>query len=214
MKQANGDFAAAASGPPGASGSQPPSLGKLFAAFLRIGLFTVGGGMAMVGVMRHELVDRRAWLAEPDFNDLLAFAASVPGALSVNLGFLIGQRFRGWRGAALCTLGVILPAFATILAIVALFESFLSHPIVLKFFTGAAGAVAAQIVFSTLRFGASSIRDFATIAVAAVALAVLLFVQVHPLIVVLGALLLRAVVPMQDPKSGDPPSPGKESADV
>ncbi|MBP7634573.1 chromate transporter, partial [Candidatus Ozemobacteraceae bacterium] len=86
------------------------ALGEIFWVFFRVGLFTLGGGLAMATVMRHELVLRKRWYDDKAFMAEMATGTIVPGAIAVNLAFLQGRRLRGRLGALAALLGTILPS--------------------------------------------------------------------------------------------------------
>lgn len=68
---------------------------EAFGLFSKIGLFTIGGGYAMVPLIEEEIVDKRKWIAKDDFIDLLAISQSTPGILAVNISIFIGYKLRG-----------------------------------------------------------------------------------------------------------------------
>ncbi len=89
----------------------------LFLTFVRIGVFTFGGGWAMLALIEREVVERHSWIERSDFLDLLAMAQSMPGILAVNISTVIGDRLAGVRGSVVAALGTILPSFIIILLI-------------------------------------------------------------------------------------------------
>ena len=82
---------------------------KSFLIFTRIGMFTIGGGYAMVPLIEDELVDKRKWITHEDFLDLMALAQTVPGIFAVNIAIFIGYKLRRFWGAFWMALGTILP---------------------------------------------------------------------------------------------------------
>lgn len=172
-----------------------PSFLSIFFTFLRIGAFTFGGGLAMLSVMRHELVVRKNLLDEESFNDLIAMATSVPGVIAVNSAFMLGKKLRGSWGSAVSILGVVLPSFIIILSILFFFSGFLENPWVKRFFRGASMAVTAQILFSAINFSKSLWRDPFSLIIAAAAFCALVFFNLHPLFVILGSLIIRYLLP-------------------
>ncbi len=90
---------------------------QLFATFFKIGVFTFGGGWAMISIIEKEIVDRHHWIEREDFLDLLAVAQSLPGILAVNISVAVGDRLRGRAGSVVAALGTILPSFLIILTI-------------------------------------------------------------------------------------------------
>jgi chromate transporter len=173
---------------------------ELFFLFFRIGAFTLGGGLAMVGVMRHELVEAKKLLTEEEFSDQFSLATSVPGAIAVNMGYILGLRFGGVFGAMLSILGVVLPSFLVIIGIVLLLGGSIENPLVGKFFRGASAAVAAQITFSTLMFAKTIRKDIISIIVALSAFVILFLTGVHPIAIIAGSLLIRLLLPFREKK--------------
>ena len=88
---------------------------RAFFIFFRIGLFTIGGGYAMVPLIEADLVDKRKWVKKEDFLDLMALAQTVPGIFAVNIAIFIGYKLKGFWGAFWMALGTILPSFLIIL---------------------------------------------------------------------------------------------------
>lgn len=89
----------------------------LFSTFFKIGLFTFGGGWAMISIIEREIVDKHHWIERDDFLDLLAISQSLPGILAVNIATAVGDKIKGGTGSVVASLGTILPSFLIILAI-------------------------------------------------------------------------------------------------
>ena len=118
---------------------------SLFLSFLKIGAFTFGGAYGAIPLIR-EAVLKNGWLTEEQFSYFLAVSESTPGPISINCATHIGYRQAGILGAALCTLGVVLPSFIIILLIANFFDSILSVPIINAAFRGIRVAVALLIL--------------------------------------------------------------------
>ncbi len=73
---------------------------ELFLSFFKIGLFTFGGGYAMIPIIQNEVITRRGWIAEGEFLDLLTLAQSAPGPISLNTSVFVGYKMYGYAGAA------------------------------------------------------------------------------------------------------------------
>ena len=95
-----------------------------FCTFFRIGLFTIGGGDAMIPLIEADVVEKNNWVAREDFLDLMAIAQSCPGIFAVNMSIFIGYKLRGVKGSIVCALGTILPSFLIILAVSLYFKEF------------------------------------------------------------------------------------------
>lgn len=135
--------------------SRPTPVGvRLFLIFFRIGLFTFGGGYAMIPAIEAEIVDRNRWMDRKDFVDLLAMAQTCPGAMAVNISVFVGYKLRRLPGAVITTLGVALPSFLIILLVAMFFHKFQDNEVVKSMFNGIRPAVVALIaapVFSMAR---------------------------------------------------------------
>ena len=118
----------------------------MFLAFFKIGLFTFGGGYAMIAVIERELVEKKQWIAHEEFLDIIGIAESSPGPLAINSATFIGYKKCGFLGALFATLGVILPSFIIIFAISLFFEQFLALEYVGYAFRGIQACVAFLIL--------------------------------------------------------------------
>lgn len=118
---------------------------KSFCIFFRIGLFTIGGGYAMVPLIEAEMVDKQQWIKREDFLDLLALAQTVPGIFAVNIAIFIGYKLRKFSGALAMTLGTILPSFLIILSIALFFRQYQHLEVIERIFKGIRPAVVALI---------------------------------------------------------------------
>jgi chromate transporter len=120
---------------PGAAGQRPEHRGsprEVFAAFLKLGLSSFGGPIAHIGYFRHELVERRKWVGESEFAQLLALCQFLPGPASSQMGFSLGLLRAGWPGALAAFTAFTLPSALLLFAFAALLPSL----------SGAAGAAA------------------------------------------------------------------------
>ena len=100
------------------------SLGTLFFTFFKIGLFTFGGGYAMIALLEEEFIQRRKWLDKDEFLDMTAIAESTPGPVAINSATYLGYKLAKIPGAATATAAVCLPSFLIIYAISLFFEQF------------------------------------------------------------------------------------------
>ena len=103
------------------------SLWQLFITFFKTGLFTFGGGYAMISILEEELVANKKWLTSQDMLDMLVIAESTPGVIAVNTATSVGFRVRGVLGAIIATLGVVLPSFLIITALFFIINQFNSE---------------------------------------------------------------------------------------
>ena len=119
---------------------------NLFWSFFKVGVFTFGGGYAMVPLIEKEVVDRRAWIDREEFLDLLTLAQTSPGPLALNTAVFVGYKIDRYRGAFSSVLGVVVPSFVIILLVALFFVSFEHEPVVEAVFKGMRPAVVALIL--------------------------------------------------------------------
>lgn len=112
------------------------SLGTLFFTFFKIGLFTFGGGYAMIALLEEEFIQRRKWLDKNEFLDMAAIAESTPGPVAINSATYLGYKLAGVPGAATATVAVCLPSFLIIYAISLFFEQFTQLTVIANAFKG------------------------------------------------------------------------------
>lgn len=129
---------------------------ELFVTFAKIGLFTIGGGYAMIPLIKQTVVDDKQWATEEELMDLIAVAQSCPGVFAVNISVFIGYRMKRLPGALMCAFGTALPSFLIILAIAIFFRQFREDPVVASIFRGIRPAVAALIAVPVFKMARSA----------------------------------------------------------
>ena len=123
----------------------------VFLVFLKIGAFTFGGGYAMIALLERELVQKRKWLDQTEFLDMVAMAESTPGPIAVNSATYLGYKTAGIWGAIAATLGVCLPSFVVIYLISLCLDWFLSFRYVTYAFRGIRVCVVYLILSAGIR---------------------------------------------------------------
>ena len=119
---------------------------KLFTTFFKIGLFTFGGGYAMIPLIEREVIEKKRWVEKKDFLDMLVLAQSTPGPIAVNTSVFVGYKTAGTKGAIAATLGTILPSFIVILLLALFFVEVRDNIYVDAAFRAMRPAVVALIV--------------------------------------------------------------------
>ena len=119
---------------------------ELFGVFFKIGLFTFGGGYAMISLIGHEIGERRRWIDPEELTEVFAIAESTPGPIAVNCATYVGYRREGVAGGVWATLGVVMPSFIIIYVISLIFERFMALTVVANAFRGIQVAVAFLIL--------------------------------------------------------------------
>ena len=109
---------------------------SLFLTMLKIGLFTFGGGYAMIALLENEFVEKKKLLEKDEFLDVAAIAESTPGPIAINAATYIGYKNAGMIGSMMATFGICIPSFVMIYAISLFFDAFLSLTLVAYAFKG------------------------------------------------------------------------------
>lgn len=134
----------------------------LFFTFFKIGLFTFGGGYAMISLVSEQTVSK-GWLTEAELLNMIAVAESTPGPIAVNMATFVGSTQAGILGSAMATLGVVLPSFIIILLISAVIKNFLKYEGVKAFLLGVRPCVVALILGTAITIGFSTLLGFKNI---------------------------------------------------
>ncbi len=111
-------------------------LWSLFSSFFKIGLFTFGGGYAMIPLIQNECAERRKWIQHDELMDIIVIAESTPGPISVNCATYVGYKQARFFGAVWATLGLVIPSFAVIYILSLFFSNILEIPVIANAFRG------------------------------------------------------------------------------
>lgn len=122
----------------------------LFFTFFKIGLFTIGGGYAMIPMIEQEIVEKLGWITEEQLLDYIGIAECTPGPFAVNTATFVGNSIGGVWGGIIATAGVCLPSLVIILIVAAILEKFMQTKGVQGFFFGVRPVVAGLIASSAL----------------------------------------------------------------
>ncbi len=135
------------------------SLLVFYLAFFRIGLFTFGGGYAMLPMLMKEVVEKYKWVTEEELLNYFAISQSTPGIIAVNTATFIGTKYRGIRGAIAATLGVISPCWIIITIIARFLDLVKDNDMVESAFIGIRIVVVALILHSVIKMGRKAVKS-------------------------------------------------------
>lgn len=166
---------------------------QIFTSFAKIGAFTFGGGYAMIPIIQKNLVEKKKWIDEQDFLDVLAISQSAPGILAVNISIFLGYRLKGVKGSIVATLGSILPSFLMILIIAIFFSNYQHNPTVIKIFSGIRPVVVALIAAPVIGMAKKSKLNIYTAALAIITTLLIVFLKVSPTYILLVVFTLFAL---------------------
>jgi len=123
----------------------------LFLTFAKIGLFTFGGGYAMLALIENECVERKKWITHEEMMNLTVIAESTPGPIAINCATYVGYRQKGVLGAAVATFGMVLPSFVILYLISNFLDDFLEITVIANAFRGIKLAVGILILDAALK---------------------------------------------------------------
>ena len=160
----------------------------LFLAFMKIGMFTIGGGYAMLPLIQREVVDR-GWMSKEEFIDIFSVAQSLPGIFAVNISIFVGYRLKKKLGGLVCALGTIMPSFVIILLIALCFTQVKDNVWVEKTFKGLRPAVVALIAVPCLTTARSIKLSYKQLVIPVGAALLIWLVGVSPAWIILAAIV-------------------------
>ncbi|WPU67125.1 chromate transporter [Peredibacter starrii] len=155
--------------------------------FLKLGFLSFGGPAAHIAMMRSEVVDRRAWLSEKEFMDLLGATNLIPGPNSTELAIFIGHKLAGWRGLIISGVCFILPAFLIVLAVAALYSHFGTVPDTNAILKGMRPVVVGVVFLALWKLGQTIYNTGMVSIITLVLSSVLIFYGINELAVIFGA---------------------------
>lgn len=133
---------------------------ELFVSFFKIGLFTFGGGFAMLPMLEKEIVEKKKWATNDELLDYFAIGQCTPGVIAVNTATFIGYFRKGYLGGIIATLGVVSPSIIIITIIAGLVQNFSSYPLVQNALAGIRIGVSVLMVTSIIKLIKGSVKDF------------------------------------------------------
>ena len=160
---------------------------ELYCTFFKFGLFTFGGGYAMLPMLQKEVVESRHWATEEELMDYYAIGQCTPGIIAVNVATFIGHKLRGIPGAIVASLGFISPSILIITLIAAFLESFASNVYVAHALAGIRVCVCVLILNSVLALGKKAIKNKLSWIIFLIATILAAFTEVPTVAIVLGA---------------------------
>lgn len=161
------------------------SLLDLYISFFKIGLFTFGGGLAMIPMLEKEIVDKRNWCSTEEIMNYYAVGQCTPGIIAVNTATFVGYKYRGVLGGIMTTLGVITPSLLIITLIATFLKNFATNEIVIKALKGLGAGVCGVIVPAIINMFKVSIKSTTLAIIAIVSFSAVEFLKVPVYIIVI-----------------------------
>lgn len=162
----------------------------LFTEFFKVGLFTIGGGLAMIPLITKIMVEDRKWISEDEMMECVAISQTVPGIIAINAATYVGYKKAGMKGGIAATIGVILPSFMIILLLANVLEIVAKKDFVQGAFVGIKACVTGLVLCVAYNLGKQNLTSVAhwVLAVSAFLMVVLFGINAIITIVVLAAL--------------------------
>lgn len=162
-------------------------LGRLFVAFFKVGLFTFGGGYAMLPLLTRELVDQRGWVTETELADYFAIGQCTPGIIAVNTATFVGYKRARYAGGIAATLGLVAPSGIIIAIIATVLTEFTGISAVASALNGVRAAVCGLIFASALKLFRAAMVDVVSYLLFALGIGLTLLLGASPVVLVLSA---------------------------
>ncbi len=162
----------------------------LFKVFFKIGLFTFGGGYAMIPFIQKEIVEKNGWITDEEILDMFAIAEATPGVIAVNTATFVGYKISGFLGSLFATLGVVLPSVFIILLIAYFIKDFLSIKIIAYAFKGIRAGVIVLIIGAITKFSKNNDINIFNIIITITAFFISAFTNVNTILILLCSLII------------------------
>ncbi len=167
---------------------------QLFFTFFKIGLFTFGGGYAMISIIEDNCVEKKKWITHDEMMNLTVIAESTPGPIAINCSTYIGYNQAGIIGAIVATIGMVLPSFIIISIIASVLDSFLKITFIANAFKGIKLAVGILIIDAAVKMIIKIKKEILPIAILTGSFVIMMLVNVFALNFSTILLLLIAAV--------------------
>ncbi len=158
---------------------------KLFTIFFKVGAFTIGGGLAMLPIMRNEFVEKQKWVDDKQIVDIFAISQSLPGVIAINSSMYIGYTIAGVPGLIASCLGVVMPSYIIILIIAFFLQNIGDNEYLARFFLGIRSAVVPLIILAAVKLGKSAVVDKFGIVLAILSVIATIFLGLDVAVIVL-----------------------------
>lgn len=165
---------------------------ELFVSFFKIGLFTFGGGYAMLPLIEKELVEKKQWISQDELLEMFIISQMTPGTIAINASTFIGNRRSGKLGGFVASLGIIFPSLIIITLIFKFGENSFDNPIISSIFLGIRACIIGLICSSVIKIFKQSFLSIFSYILFIGAFILLLLFKINPIILILCGGVLGA----------------------
>lgn len=167
---------------------------NLFMSFFKIGLFTIGGGLAMIPMMEKELINKKRWINDEELLDYYAVSQSTPGIIAVNVATFVGYKQAGIIGGIFATLGIVTPSWIIITILAFFINSISDYPMVQKALKGINVAVASLLTSVIINFSKKTIKNFYNGLFMFLAFVLVFFFKVPSYWIIISAIIMGILI--------------------
>ena len=179
---------------------------ELLLVFLKLGAFTIGGGIAMIPVLQNEMVEKKKWFTKDEFVDLVAVCQSLPGIVAINMATYVGYKKKGTIGSMVATFGIVTPSFVFILLIATFLSNMgTDNPYINGLMAGFRAAALGLVIVAVIQLAPNVIKNKWSALAAISAFVLIAVLNVNTAYVILLFLLIGIGIAMTkgDAKGGD-----------
>ncbi len=162
---------------------------QLFTSFFTIGLFSFGGGYAILSFLQQE-VERRGWMSTERFVDLIAISQSTPGPIALNMATFVGYQTSGVLGALVATLAVSMPGMMVMTIFAIFFFNFYERPAIQAVFRGLRPAVAGLVAAAAWQIGKVAVVNWISVGLVLICILLIAKWKVSPVLLVIGSAIV------------------------
>ena len=184
---------------------------ELYLAFVKIGAFTFGGGLAMMPIMQRELIERRGWITDEELIDYFAIGQSTPGIIAVNVATFVGYKRLGVFGGIIGTLGVVTPSWVIIMLLAGAISSVDKYPLAQKALKGINVAVAALLTSVIVKFSKKTIKNIWNALLMLLAFVLIYFFKVQSVWIILTSIIIGCLLTLYRQKKQNVSAAEKEA---
>ncbi len=166
---------------------------ELFLVFFKLGIFTIGGGIAMLPLLRQAIVEDKKWFTDEEFTDIIVVSQGLPGVVAVNMATFVGYRKRGFAGSLVSTIGVIMPSFMIILLVARGVATLNDNPYLGGAMAGLRAAALGLVVVAIIQLASTVVKGKWSVLAAVASFAMIVFLKINTIYVILFFIAIGAL---------------------
>lgn len=161
------------------------TLWQIFVIVFKVGLFTFGGGYAMLPILQQEFVDKHKWVSEKEMLDIIVLSESLPGAIAVDAVIMLGYRVQGTIGGVVAAIAVVMPSFIVLTIVTMLYSTIDEQSKIWLFIKGVRAGIIGMMIAVVAKLFKTAVSDWFTALVFIIAFSLAMFTKLHLIIIVI-----------------------------